>query len=764
MNKKQFKKRIYFLLIGFFLILYSTICCADNIEKLRELNTLLERLKKEPKNAMLLNLIAYTYEDLGKFEKAIEFYKKAIELEPGRALFRNNIAFTYQKIGKLKEAILELKNALKLAPDDVSYMVNLGKVFEAKAKVSPLNKQPAILEKAKSYYKKALSLDPSFIEAKYCLQSINEKLTKVNNLIKLKEKLKILKEKKKKERERKKKFYTNLVIWAITFIILGGGAGFFLYKKFQYKNLLNEIDNSIKTGRTSKLKNLYFFVKSNNISLPFKIQKSIVQFFIKHRVYTLAKDILLKMREEHPDKFSLDDFNSLANVYILSGDFFKAEKVYYDIFKKFPENTDIVLAGLKKLFEANPDNSSALIAIADSYMNSGMYPSAIELYNKVDEKKFPEVKIKKARAILNTDAYLTVVSTLIEDAIATSNAENITLIIKKFIEQNKFLKGLDLLKKIYQKNPDKKTAHLLIKPASLLFELYSEVPEIVVFLGKLYCNLEKYNKAIELFKSALEINKKDAFLLRNLISLNIKIKNYKEALNLITTFVKEDTTSNELLRLLAELKLKCENFMESLELLRKLQKNTRSIVMDLKIGTVLLKMDKPDIALNLFLEVMFKDTTYFNLIENIIKGGKFTPSATYKKIVSMLEKEFQKFDDEIKTFEESLKQAPNKFSIIKNYTKFLIEAKKFNKAKNILENFLKSTQDSDSELLLIYLKARLYIWDFQNLGEIFNKLKLSKKFSNEILKFQKIFFWADPISFIEEFGFFEKMNISDTTI
>ena len=66
------------------------------------------------------------FNNLKRYEEAIKWYKKALELKPDSALFHENIGLAYEKLGKKEEA----KDAYQTASEnDQRSSKNLAKVY-----------------------------------------------------------------------------------------------------------------------------------------------------------------------------------------------------------------------------------------------------------------------------------------------------------------------------------------------------------------------------------------------------------------------------------------------------------------------------------------------------------------------------------------------------------------------------------------------------------------------------------------------------------
>jgi Tfp pilus assembly protein PilF len=92
----------------------------------------------------------------GAYEKAIENYKKALELQPDMVMAANRMGVTYNKMARHAEATRQFQNAIALKPDAAYPHNNLGFSFYLEGR----------FDEAERAYAKALELKPDFVRAK----------------------------------------------------------------------------------------------------------------------------------------------------------------------------------------------------------------------------------------------------------------------------------------------------------------------------------------------------------------------------------------------------------------------------------------------------------------------------------------------------------------------------------------------------------------------------------------------------------------------
>jgi tetratricopeptide (TPR) repeat protein len=102
------------------------------------------------------------------YEKAIEWFEKAIALEPDHADYHYKLSITYARSNKLQKALNRANHAVRLEPDNETYRFHLKnlyareKVQQAEKLLNPLNER---LDMAIELLKEAIILDPLAIEA-----------------------------------------------------------------------------------------------------------------------------------------------------------------------------------------------------------------------------------------------------------------------------------------------------------------------------------------------------------------------------------------------------------------------------------------------------------------------------------------------------------------------------------------------------------------------------------------------------------------------
>ena len=99
----------------------------DLNKALKLLNDLLPKSDGGADRFAVLSFIGFCYDDLKLYEKAIEFYEKALSVKEHSEL-ASNIGRCYQQLGKVQEAIDSYKNAIHIDPNNATAFNNFGQL------------------------------------------------------------------------------------------------------------------------------------------------------------------------------------------------------------------------------------------------------------------------------------------------------------------------------------------------------------------------------------------------------------------------------------------------------------------------------------------------------------------------------------------------------------------------------------------------------------------------------------------------------------
>lgn len=102
---------------------------------------------RNPDSQNLYNYLGLVYQDMGKYDKAIEAYKKSIRISPKDTWAHNQLGTLYEALGRLYEAQMEFLETLKYDPQNAFALARLSeiqqKVIAGRINVQPVEISPA---------------------------------------------------------------------------------------------------------------------------------------------------------------------------------------------------------------------------------------------------------------------------------------------------------------------------------------------------------------------------------------------------------------------------------------------------------------------------------------------------------------------------------------------------------------------------------------------------------------------------------------------
>ena len=110
------------------------------------------RLEKNPKDIEALIFMGNANYDIQRFEKAKEFYARALEVDPNNTHVRTDLASAYRSLGDADHALEELNKVLKADPNHEVALYNSGIIY-----LSDKNDP----EKATAAWEKLIQLKPN---------------------------------------------------------------------------------------------------------------------------------------------------------------------------------------------------------------------------------------------------------------------------------------------------------------------------------------------------------------------------------------------------------------------------------------------------------------------------------------------------------------------------------------------------------------------------------------------------------------------------
>ncbi|MBI3805502.1 MAG: tetratricopeptide repeat protein [Nitrospirae bacterium] len=99
---------------------------APFMQKLAEYKA---RLEKNPKDIEALVFMGNANYDIQRFEKAKEFYQRALDVDPNNNHVRTDLASSYRSLGETDQALEELNKVLKVDPNHEVALYNSGIIY-----------------------------------------------------------------------------------------------------------------------------------------------------------------------------------------------------------------------------------------------------------------------------------------------------------------------------------------------------------------------------------------------------------------------------------------------------------------------------------------------------------------------------------------------------------------------------------------------------------------------------------------------------------
>ena len=160
-----------YIIVAFFVagIIIYFISTNDKEPSSEDLNFLNEKLKNDPENPILLADRGVAFQHIGEHKKAIESFKKSLNLRPRHANTIYKMAIAYKDLGLYKETVKFLNKVLNINP--LHYMSYIAKAEIEKEQYSNL--------KSIQYCNKAIKINPDKPEA-YFIKALALMISKKN--------------------------------------------------------------------------------------------------------------------------------------------------------------------------------------------------------------------------------------------------------------------------------------------------------------------------------------------------------------------------------------------------------------------------------------------------------------------------------------------------------------------------------------------------------------------------------------------------------
>ena len=131
---------------------YYGAACERNGEFERAVNLFKKAIELNSDYADAYNYLGYMYADKGiNLDESLKLIEKAVSYEPNNGAFIDSLGWIYYKLGKYDQALVELQKAVELIKDDAVVFEHLGDVYDKLGKV----------DQAAIQYQKAYQHDPA---------------------------------------------------------------------------------------------------------------------------------------------------------------------------------------------------------------------------------------------------------------------------------------------------------------------------------------------------------------------------------------------------------------------------------------------------------------------------------------------------------------------------------------------------------------------------------------------------------------------------
>lgn len=469
---------------------------------------------------------------LGDFHGAEKKFKKALDLTPTNLSCYNNLSASLYKQGKYEKAYEVLLYAQKVNPDNPDIYVSQSnclvklaeikkakKIIEKALEINPKNPK-ALLESANLhymakefddaviYYKKALQ----YVDVNpYLLNNIGVSYLKIGSLDTAEEYLK-----KTIEYTKNNPVYDVYANLANVYI-----------EKNNFKFAIDCIETYAKANNYNieskeRLAKVYTYsghclkAVKTYISVLDELNPNIKDAELIETEYGIDIHSIIKLMEECLD-YLTNNINSSIDIGEISKAYVKCSEKLYDL-----GDSEKSLQLLKKADGLAENNPHTILSMGKMLYNQGEKDKGAEYIKKALEKVKPQdINVYK----ILIDYYIT--NGNIEESIKTMS------VYEEFAEDVftiNYLYGI-----IYNKAKDYKNAEIKLTKA---MRIQPESIEPKIELGKMYLNLNEYDKAIEMLKMVNETNSSAEayYLLSKAYSYNDKynlaIQSLKRAVNL----------------------------------------------------------------------------------------------------------------------------------------------------------------------------------------------------------------------------------------
>lgn len=313
------------------------------------------------------------YTKMKNYKEAVKLYKQGLKLYPNANPLRIGLGFTYLA----KNDLIQAKNVLEMAAKKNSLNPE---VWAGLGRIEALEGDE---EQAEKLYQKALKLNPSDTLSLSFLANLRMEQKRFNDAKELFNQIYQINPK---------------ALWAKQAV-----------DEAKLAPLVEAIQNKEKQKHYKEVEKLY---KELLAASPEDVDNYIrfANFYTSQHLYKKAAEIYLKGLKFNKNSQRLQI--ALGYSYLLNGDLSKSQAVFREVFAQEPLNADAI-AGLGRIaallgeneeaktsyywaLAIDPDNTTALSYLADSFLQEKRYEEAIKIFEKIQKIAPNETWVKQS--------------------------------------------------------------------------------------------------------------------------------------------------------------------------------------------------------------------------------------------------------------------------------------------------------------------------------------------------------------------------------
>ena len=416
--------------------------------------------KTNHKTFYLLGEICVAQED---FNKAVEYYSKAIKLNPKNPLYYYSLATSYSVNGFLKEAEENYHNAVKLSPNNLFYSYTLAFIYYQTKQIS----------KAKEKIKNILSINPDNINALTLKARI---ATDENDVVSAEQIInKVLKADPNNDYALyiRSEIYKKLSWWDKAIETINHALKI---NPYSLEYLSEAVTYNIAANKLSNAENLCFKIIELDNKYIFAYT-ALTEIYVKQKRYSEAL--------EYIDKTLELDLNT-DSAYIMKATIYKNNKLY-----------DETIEAVKNAISLAPDKIDYYLFAADLYYLNKKYKDALKYYKEavLNDASSVYAKYRSALCSQALGDYKEAVSYYsLASRLNPSNTDISLDYAECLCRMKRYKSALSVLNKaiVYADNPEK-SKRIMDKTEYIK----SQITEQLFGIQKLINKFKKQNKMIQ---------------------------------------------------------------------------------------------------------------------------------------------------------------------------------------------------------------------------------------------------------------------------